>query len=122
MSGPPSGGPFFDINSGPIKISRYPTRRVFLLRVATVGGLSVAAAAQAQTRVEESDENALALGYKHDSSKVDGKKYATHKPDQKCNGCQFWQGAAGDAWGGCSMFGRKHIAAGGWCLAYKKIG
>lgn len=96
-------------------------RRVFLLRVASSAALLAAAAAQAQSRVDEADETAVALGYKHDTSKVDGKKYTTHKPDQKCNGCQFWQGSATEAWGGCSMFGRKQIAAAGWCVAYKKI-
>ena len=51
------------------------------------------------------------------SSKVDGKKHAARKPDPKCNGCRFWPGAAADVWGNCSMFGRRHIAVGGWCLA-----
>ena len=98
-----------------------PPRRSFLIRVAANGGLLAAATAQAQTRVEESDETALALGYKHDTTKVDAKKYPQHKAEQKCNNCQFWQGSANDAWAGCSMFGRKHIAAAGWCLAYKKV-
>lgn len=96
-------------------------RRVFLLRTAAGSGLLACGALRAQTRVEEADETAVALGYKHDTSKVDGKKYPAHKADQKCNNCQFWQGSATDAWGGCSMFGRKHIAAAGWCLAYKKV-
>ena len=99
-----------------------PSRRVFMLHAATAATVLAAGTAQAQTKVEEADENAVALGYKHDTSKVDAKKYPQHKADQKCNGCQFWQGSATDAWGGCSMFGRKHIAAAGWCLAYKKIG
>ncbi len=98
-------------------------RRVFLLRTVASGGLLAAASAsQAQTQVEETDEAAVALGYKRDTSKVDAKKYATHQPDQKCKNCQFWQGSVTDATGGCAMFGRKHIAANGWCLAYKKIG
>ena len=97
-------------------------RRVFLLRAVVGSSLLATGALQAQTRVEEADDNAVALGYKHDTSKVDAKKYPAHKADQKCNNCQFWQGSATDAWGGCSMFGRKHIAAAGWCLAYKKIG
>ena len=101
----------------------YPTpRRVFLLQVVAAGGLLTASAAQAQTKVDEADEAAVALGYKADTAKVDGKKYAAHKPDQKCNNCQFWQGTPSDAFAGCAMFGRKQIAAGGWCLAYKKIG
>ena len=96
-------------------------RRIFLIHAAAAGSLLSGAPAQAQTQVDEADETATALGYKHDSSKIDAKKYPAHKPDQKCSNCQFWQGAATDTWAGCSMFGRKHIAAGGWCLAYKKV-
>ncbi len=97
-------------------------RRIFLLRAAaTAGGLAAASAARSQTKVDEADEASVALGYKHDTSKVDGKKYPAHKPDQKCNNCQFWQGSASDAWAGCAMFGRKQIAAPGWCVAYKKV-
>lgn len=98
-------------------------RRVFLLRaVAGTALVGAAATARAQTKVEETDDTAVGLGYKHDTAKVDAKKYPQHKADQKCNNCQFWQGSATDAWAGCSMFGRKQIAAAGWCLAYKKIG
>ena len=97
------------------------SRRVFLLRTAAAASLSAAGAARAQTQVDEADETAIALGYKHDTTKVDAKKYATYKPEQKCNNCQFWQGTASDGWAGCSMFGRKQIAAAGWCLAYKKV-
>lgn len=97
-------------------------RRVFLLRAAAATTLlGASAGATAQTKVEESDDNAVALGYKHDTTKVDAKKYPAHQAAQKCNNCQFWQGSATDAWAGCSMFGRKHIAANGWCLAYKKV-
>ncbi len=97
-------------------------RRVFLLRVAAAGGVLASGALHAQSRVEEADENAVALGYKHDTNQVDGKKYPAHKADQKCSNCQFWQGSASDAWAGCALFGRKQIAASGWCTAYKKIG
>jgi hypothetical protein len=96
-------------------------RRGFLLQVAAGGSLLAAGSLQAQTRVEEADDNAVALGYKHDSSKVDGQKYPAHQAGQHCANCQFWQGAATDAWAGCSMFGRKQIAAAGWCLAYRKV-
>lgn len=98
------------------------TRRVFLVSVAAAGGVLCAGHAAAQARVDEADENAVALGYRHDTTKVDGKKWPTHKPDQKCNNCQFWQGSATDAWAGCAMFGRKQINANGWCTAWKKVG
>ena len=98
-------------------------RRVFLLRaVAATSLLGVAAGAAAQAKVDEADETAVGLGYRHDTNKVDTKKYPQHKAEQKCNNCQFWQGSASDAWAGCAMFGRKQIASAGWCLAYKKVG
>jgi len=98
-------------------------RRVFLLRVAaTTSLLGAAAGASAQTKVEETDETAVGLGYKHDTTKVDGKKYPQHKAEQKCSNCGFWQGSASDAWAGCAMFGRKQIAGNGWCMAWKKVG
>lgn len=98
------------------------SRRVFLMSVAATGSVLATGRVHAQARVDEADENAVALGYKHDTTKVDNKKWPTHKPDQKCNNCQFWQGSATDAWAGCSMFGRKQIAAAGWCVAWKKVG
>ena len=97
-------------------------RRVFLMRVVAPGSVLAAGSAQAQTKVDEADEAAVALGYKADTSKADGKKYATHKSHQNCNNCQFWQGTPSDVFADCAMFGRKQIAAGGWCLAYKKLG
>ena len=96
-------------------------RRVFLLRAVAASTAVVAGAAHAQAKVDEADETAVGLGYKHDTTKVDNKKYPQHKPDQKCNNCGFWQGSATDAWAGCAMFGRKQIAANGWCVAWKKV-
>jgi hypothetical protein len=97
-------------------------RRVFLMTVVATGGALATGRLHAQARVDEADETAVALGYRHDTTKVDLKKYPSHKPDQKCNNCQFWQGSATDAWAGCAMFGRKQIAANGWCSAWKKVG
>ena len=98
-----------------------PKRRVFLMQLSTSAGLlAVAHPLRAQTRVDEADESAVALGYRHDTRQVDAKKYPAHQPEQKCVNCQFWQGAATDAWAGCSMFGRKQVANAGWCVAWKK--
>ena len=94
-------------------------RRVFLRLVVAAGGLLAVGFVQAQPQV---DEAALALGYKADTTQVDGKKYAAHQPDPQCNDCPFWQGRPSDAFAGCAMFGRKQIAADGCCLAYQKIG
>ena len=99
-----------------------PTRRRIVIRLACSGAaLAALPAARAQAaHVDEDSETAVALGYRHDTQKVDGKKFPTHEPSQHCANCSFWQGAASDAWAGCSMFGRKQVANGGWCAAWRK--
>ena len=96
------------------------TRRAFT--GCLVGGTCVATlmpvAVSAAAHVEESDETAAALGYKHDTKSVDAKKYPKHAATQRCANCAMWQGAATDPWAGCAMFGRKQIAADGWCTAW----
>jgi len=97
----------------------HPTRRIFIART-LAGGCAAALgnAARAAAHVDESDEAAVALGYRHDSRQVDAAKYPTHSPQQRCAGCAFWQGAPTDDWAGCAMFGRKQVAAGAWCRAW----
>jgi hypothetical protein len=101
-----------------------PNRRIFLISTSTAAGAAVlgcpAAFAQAGAHVDEADEQAVALGYKQDSAKVDAKKYPKHDPKQHCANCSFWQGKPSDDWAGCAMFGRKHIAKTGWCTAWAK--
>ena len=98
-------------------------RRSFLIQVAACGSALAAAQAQAQVvKVDEKDPQAAALGYVADSAKADKKKYAAHKPDQKCSNCALYQGKAGEAAGGCPLFGAKQVAAGGWCSAWAKKG
>lgn len=97
-------------------------RREFILTV-TLGTGALMAAGQAfaaAPMVAETDPQAVALGYKADTTKVDAKKYANHKPEQKCANCALFQGKAGDAAGGCSLFPGKQVAANGWCSAWAK--
>ncbi|VTU27583.1 High-potential iron-sulfur protein [Variovorax sp. PBL-H6] len=97
------------------------TRRLFILRN-LAGGSAVLAfsglARAAPARTEESDDTAQALGYRHDTSKVDDKRFPKHSATQRCTNCSFFQGSATDEWGGCAMFGRKQIAGPGWCNAW----
>lgn len=97
-------------------------RRVAIHLIGAGAALVGLPARSAPTRVDEADESAIALGYRHDSAQVDARKFANHAADQLCIGCSFWQGQANEEWAGCSMFGRKHIAAGGWCVAWRKPG
>lgn len=96
-------------------------RRVFMMQVvAGTSALAAAGAATAQTRLDEKDPQAIALGYKHDTTKVDRAKFPKHTNDQKCTNCQLFQGKATDAWGGCPLFGAKQVAGPGWCSAWAK--
>jgi hypothetical protein len=91
-----------------------------LIAVGTLAGAATKSAAQAGAHVDEADENAVALGYRHDTTKVDAAKHPKHAAAQRCGNCSFWQGKPDDAWAGCAMFGRKHIANGGWCQVWTK--
>ena len=96
-------------------------RRTFIIASGVAGlGLGARSARAEPAHVDDADEQAVALGYKHDTKQVDAKKYPKHEVTQHCGNCSFFQGKAGDAWAGCAMFGRKHIAAGGWCSAWAK--
>jgi hypothetical protein len=96
-------------------------RRTFLIQVAAAGTALAASQARAQAaKVDEKDPQAVSLGYVHDTTKADAKKFPKHTKDQKCSGCALFQGKAGDAWGGCGIFGTKQVAANGWCSAFAK--
>jgi hypothetical protein len=96
------------------------TRRVFMMRSLAGGCAALAAPAlvHAAAHVEESDEVAQSLGYRHDTKQVDDKRFPKHQASQHCASCSFFQGAPADEWGGCAMFGRKQISANGWCSAW----
>ncbi len=99
------------------------SRRRFIGQIVVAGSAAGGsrAFAQAGAHVDEADEQAVALGYRHDTTKVDAKKYAKHDKAQHCANCSFWQGKPADAWAGCAMFGRKHVANAGWCQVWAKV-
>gem|GEM_PF-157266 len=72
-------------------------------------------------KVSESDPTAIALGYVHDASTVDTKKYPQHAtPEgqkQFCHNCKLFQAGA-DGWGGCAIFQGKLVNGEGWCSAW----
>jgi hypothetical protein len=99
------------------------SRRHFVLQIVAVGAAIGSLDAHAQgagSKLNESDPQALALGYKDDTTKVDAKKYPKHEPTQTCANCQLFQGKATDATGGCALFPGKQVAAAGWCSAWNK--
>ena len=97
------------------------TRRTFMLSVVATGSAIAASRVFAQAnKVAETDPQAVALGYKEDSTKVDMKKYPKHAATDNCKGCQLFQGKAGDAYGACPLYAGKVVAATGWCSAWVK--
>ena len=95
-------------------------RSFMLLSVAGAATLALNKAVQAQAMLAETDPQAVALGYKADTTKVDKKKYPKHDVSQKCTNCTLYQGKSDSAAGGCSIFGTKQVAGPGWCSAWAK--
>ena len=83
-----------------------------------LGLLAPQARGAALTPLDPADPQAKALGFTTDSSKVDGSKFATHRPNQKCGNCQQFQGKAGDATAACTLFAGHSVPQGGWCQVW----
>ena len=99
------------------------SRRTFMFQVAATGSALVAsraALAQAGPALPETDPQAVALGYKEDTTKVDVKKYPKHEAAQNCTNCSLFQGKATDTAGGCPLFAGKQVKGNGWCSAWAK--
>ena len=99
-------------------------RRTFVIQsVVSAGVLATAQLAQAQAPlVQESDPQAVALGYRNDATKVDKVKYPKYAAGQDCANCALYQGKPTDAAGGCPLFSGKQVAAKAWCSAWAKKG
>ncbi len=95
-------------------------RRTFFMQVAASAAALSAVSAHGQAQLAETDAQAMALGYKQDTSKVDSKKYPNHSNSQTCGNCQLFQGKAADPTGGCALFPGKQVATAGWCSAWAK--
>lgn len=98
------------------------TRRTFLAAIpVTTLTFALARTATAQpAKLEESDPMAGSLGYKHDASKVDSKKFTSYAAGHNCANCQLYQGKAADAWAACAAVGGKLVNGKGWCAAWLK--
>jgi len=101
----------------------HTNRRTFMLQIVATGSVLATTQARAQTagpKLEESDAQATALGYKEDTTKVDKAKYPKHEAAQTCANCQLYQGKPKDPLGPCTLFAGKQVAAKGWCSAWVK--
>jgi hypothetical protein len=88
------------------------------LAVAPFCGTCVTRLAHAQERVEEDEELAQQLGYKHDASQVDLNEWPDYQEGHICANCQLFHGEDGAEWGPCDIFGGKEVNAKGWCMSW----
>jgi hypothetical protein len=104
-------------------VSRQARRRFLKLATAGMAAAPFCAArlarhAHAQERVEEDEELAQQLGYKHDASEVDPEEWPDYEQGEVCANCQLYRGGQGAEWGPCDIFGGKLVNANGWCLSW----
>jgi hypothetical protein len=97
-------------------------RRTFFLTAVAAGSLlaGTTTTTRAQAKLEESDPQAAALGYKHDTKAVDKAKFPKHDESQTCTNCQLYQGKPQDEWAACAIFAGKQVHGPGWCSAWVK--
>lgn len=89
----------------------------------SAGILATTRLAQAQAPaplVQDSDPQAVALGYKSDATKADKAKYPKYAAGQQCANCALYQGKPTDAAGACPLFAGKQVGAKAWCSAWAK--
>lgn len=70
--------------------------------------------------VEETQAQAVALGYVADHTRADTVKFKSYVAGNQCSNCALYLGKSGDTEGPCPLFPGKHVAAVGWCNSWVK--
>lgn len=99
-------------------------RRTFVIHTLVgAGAIATTRLVQAQSAaplVQETEPQAIALGYKNDATKVDAVKYPKYAAGQNCANCALYQGKPADSAAGCPLFAGKQVSAKAWCSAWAK--
>jgi hypothetical protein len=98
-------------------------RRVLLLIPAAAGTAGLHRVALAQLKkVDEAEPKATAIGYRHDSAKVDKARYSKHDVNHRCHNClAFAPDKPTDEWGECDLMSDRLVHRNGWCSSYKPV-
>ncbi|MGO4549571.1 high-potential iron-sulfur protein [Lysobacter sp. 2RAF19] len=104
-----------------------PSRRRFLARAVTATAIATLAldatsapaapAAAKLPKLPPDNAQAKALSYTEDATKV---KHPSFKAGSRCDNCNFFKGAKGDASGPCQIFPQFSVSSQGWCSAWAK--
>jgi High potential iron-sulfur protein len=101
----------------------HSNRRVFIMKLVATGTAVAAGSAHAAPKLlEESDPKAVSLGYKHDSSQVDQKRFPKHGAGEKCGNCMAYLGKPTDPKAECDLLVDRLVSVTGWCSSYVKAG
>ena len=76
------------------------------------------AAGKALPKLPPDNPQAKALGYVETTKGIAHKAF---KPGSDCANCMLYKGAAGQAYGPCTLFPQHSVAAKGWCSAWAKM-
>ena len=76
---------------------------------------------QAVGFVSESDPKAIAVGFRLNSSSVDGDKWKQFEPRQSCRTCALYKGLLSELNGPCLFFSGRWVPATGWCAQYEQV-
>ncbi len=99
------------------------TRRNFVLATipaAALASLGARTASAQAAKLDEADRTAVALGYKHDATKVDQAKFPAYVAGRNCANCQLFAAKGNEEWAPCAAVGNKLVNAKGWCVAWVK--
>ncbi|HMQ72416.1 MAG TPA: high-potential iron-sulfur protein [Rubrivivax sp.] len=96
------------------------TRRRFIRIVPMAGAALLAGGVANASMVDETSQQARALGYVADAARADRSRFKQYAAGQRCGACALWQGKPGDAVGGCPLFPGSQVDERGWCSAFAK--
>ena len=92
-------------------------RRIVQIMPLLGAGLAVA---QTQSLLQETDDEAKAVAYHADATKVDPKKQPKYAKGQTCANCELYAPDGDKPSGGCGLFYGKDVLAKAWCNAWVK--
>ena len=74
-------------------------------------------------KLSEDDPVARALGYVHEATQADAKKFRKRRrsnaEEQFCGSCRFYSDSELEGWGPCPMLQGKLVKETGWCKAWR---